>query len=218
MDEWTAKYLEEWQVDFGDELNAEQSLRFIQDVLSALKQLPSSGVETVAPSVIATIKSQQDLEESLDYSQGVVFEAAISSPLDSSDLAQVTRLLVQELPHPRNEWFQRKFANNARERWNGPDQPGPEKDLDQCIQEWISLNIFVAHLTRVQAAPLEDFALRTLNRAFDPGSYLSNEVEYQVPAGAAWMRNWGKELYVWKFSAIKLGIDRARWNWWKRGF
>lgn len=119
MDEWTAKYLEEWQVDFGDEPNAEQSPRFIQDVLSALKQLPSSGVETVAPSVIATIKSQQDLEESLDYSQGVVFEAAVSSPLDSSDLAQVTRLLVQELPHPRNEWFQREFANNARERWNG---------------------------------------------------------------------------------------------------
>lgn len=119
MDEWTAKYLEEWQVDFGDEPNAEQSPRFIQDVLSALKQLPSSGVETVAPSVIATIKSQQDLEESLDYSQGVVFEAAVSSPLDPSDLAQVTRLLVQELPHPRNEWFQREFANNARERWNG---------------------------------------------------------------------------------------------------
>lgn len=213
MDEWTTKYINEWQADFKNEPNAEQALRFLNDVLPTLKGLPSSGSETVA-----TIKSQPNLEDALVDFEAVLFEAAISLPLDSSDLAQVTRLLVQELPHPRNERFQHDIAFNTYERWNGPDQPGPEKDLDQCIQEWISLNIFVAHLTRVQAAPLEDFALRTLNRAFDSGSYPSDEVEYQVPAGAAWMRIWGKELYVWTSSAIEPGIDRAKWDWWKRGF
>ncbi|ODM22014.1 hypothetical protein SI65_02858 [Aspergillus cristatus] len=213
MDKWTRKYLEEWQVDFGTEPNSEQSLRFLSDVLSTLKELPSSGPETVA-----TIKSQPNLEDALVDFEAVLFEAAISSPLDSSSLARVIRLLVQDLPPPVSEWFQREIAQNARERWNGPDQPSPEKDLDQCIQEWVSLNIFVAHLTRVQAAPLENFALRTLNRAFSQDSRPSNEVEYQVPAGAAWMRIRGKELYFWTSSGTEPGIDRNKWDWWKRGF
>lgn len=114
MDKWTRKYLEEWQVDFGTEPNSEQSLRFLSDVLSTLKELPSSGPETVA-----TIKSQPNLEDALVDFEAVLFEAAISSPLDSSSLARVIRLLVQDLPPPVSEWFQREIAQNARERWNG---------------------------------------------------------------------------------------------------
>lgn len=32
------------------------------------------------------------------------------------------------------------------------------------------------------------------------------------------MNIWGKEPYVWTSSALNPGVDRAKWNWWKRGF
>lgn len=86
MDEWTMNYLQSWQADFGDEPDAQYFLRFLEDPLSELKGLahtksaetPDSSPETVASSIIATIKSQNNPDVALEDFQAVLFEAAMS--------------------------------------------------------------------------------------------------------------------------------------------
>ena len=130
MDEWNIIYLRSWQADFGDEPDAQPSLRFLEDVLLELKGLShtesakttDSSPETVASSIIATIKSQKDPDAALEDFQAVLFGAAISSLLDPSDLAKVTRLLINCLPAPFNKKLEHQISSNARERWNGMSQ------------------------------------------------------------------------------------------------
>ncbi|KAJ5481450.1 hypothetical protein N7475_000262 [Penicillium sp. IBT 31633x] len=229
MDAWTTKYLQSWADDFGDEPNFKQSLQFLDDVMSKLKELSDSkstktttaSPGAVASSIITYIKSQQNPEVALEDLQAVIFEAVISSSLSTIDLAAVTRSLVDNLPGPLSKKFELQLASNTRERWNGPDKPSSSKGMDQCVEEWVSLNTFVAHLTRVHAAPLEDYALRTLNRAFGPGVDL-NEKVYHVPAAAAWMDILGEDIYLWSSQSSRdnrpSGFRLHKWHEWKRGF
>ncbi|KAE8146505.1 hypothetical protein BDV25DRAFT_132877 [Aspergillus avenaceus] len=226
MDEWNARYLEQWKADFRDEPDSEKSFAFLKAVLRELKALETtanSSPQSIASSLTTIIIDQQDPEESLLEFQAVLFEAAISSPLDSRNLADVTRSLVQGLPSSLAEKLQYNIASNARERWNGPDSPSPKKDMNRCIQEWVALNTFVAHLTQVRAVPLEDYALRAFNRAFHSDSTLDKEADYHIPAAGAWIRILGKEIYVWSTFAPADGLqdvpfNQDKWNQWKRGF
>lgn len=249
MDAWTTKYLQSWADDFGNEPNAKQSLQFLDDVMSELKEISDSksakttttSPGVVASSIITCIMSQQNAEVGLEDLQAVIFEAAISSSLSASDLAGVTRSLVDNLPDPLSKKFEIQLASNTRERWNGmsekycikshqisltcisigPDKPSTRKGMDQCVKEWVSLNTFVAHLTRAHAAPLEGHALRTLNRAFGPGVDL-NEKVYHVPAAAAWMDILGEDIYLWSSQSFEdnhpSGFELHKWHEWKRGF
>ncbi|OQE10600.1 hypothetical protein PENFLA_c087G03995 [Penicillium flavigenum] len=231
MDEWNISYLQSWQADFGDEPDAQHSLRFLKDILLELKGLShtesakttDSSPETVASSIIATIKSQKNTDAALEDFQAVLFGAATSSLLDPSDLAKVTRLLINCLPAPFNKKLEHQISSNARERWNvGPEKPSPGKEIDQCIEEWISLNAFVAHLTRVHAVSLEDYGLRTLNRAFDAGAHLEDERIYYVPAAAAWVNILGGNIYLWSSQNAgdsgSTGFKWPKWDEWRRGF
>lgn len=104
----------------------------------------------------------------------------------------------------------------------GPDKPSPGQEIDQYIEEWISLNTFVAHLTRVHAVSLEDYALRTLNRAFDSGAHLEDERIYHVPAAAAWISIMGEDIYLWSSQNVgsnrSTGFELSKWYEWKRSF
>lgn len=127
MDAWTTKYLQSWADDFGDEPNFKQSLQFLDDVMSKLKELSDSkstktttaSPGAVASSIITYIKSQQNPEVALEDLQAVIFEAVISSSLSTIDLAAVTRSLVDNLPGPLSKKFELQLASNTRERWNG---------------------------------------------------------------------------------------------------
>ncbi|KAE8395087.1 hypothetical protein BDV23DRAFT_179074 [Aspergillus alliaceus] len=230
MDKWTTDYLQSWQADFGNEPDAPHSLQFLEDLLSELKGLAhtqsaettDSSSETVALSIIEAIKSRKNPEGALIDFQAVLFEAAISSPLDPSDLTEVTRLLVNCLPSPFREELKYQTCVNIRERWNGPDKPSPGKEIDLCIEEWISLNTFVAYLTRAHAVSLEDYALRTFNRAFDSETYLEHERIYHVPAAAAWISILGTDIYLWSSqnagSNGSTGFTWPKWDKWKQGF
>lgn len=127
MDAWTTKYLQSWADDFGDEPNVKQSLQFLDNVMSKLKELSDSkstktttaSPGAVASSIITCIKSQQNPEVALADLQAVIFEAVISSSLSAIDLAAVTRSLVDNLPGPLSKKFKLQLASNTRERWNG---------------------------------------------------------------------------------------------------
>ncbi|KAB8077420.1 hypothetical protein BDV29DRAFT_168383 [Aspergillus leporis] len=97
----------------------------------------------------------------------------------------------------------------SQERWNGPDRPTAEKNADQCIREWVSLNVLVAHLTRVHAVFLNTYAVRTFHRAFgsDPNE---DKLDYQIPASAAWISNLGEQIYRWCRSAREVGEETQR--------
>ncbi|KAF5865495.1 hypothetical protein ETB97_003338 [Aspergillus alliaceus] len=200
MDKWIAKYLEEWQTDFGAEPDAESSFKFVKDALMAFKNLLPSGsssitrLEAVASLIATRVNKQDDPRDFLQYLQGVIFEAAAISPLDPSDLTEVIRIFLQKLSTPDAEWFRYDFAKNTRERWNGPDTPGAEKNKEQCIQEWVSLNMLIAHLTRLHTISLETYALRTFYRTFDTEAS-ENQLDYNVPASGAWIDILGKEIF-----------------------
>jgi hypothetical protein len=88
----------------------------------------------------------------------------------------------------------------------GPDRPTAEKNADQCIREWVSLNVLVAHLTRVHAVFLNTYAVRTFHRAFGPDPN-EDKLDYQIPASAAWISNLGEQIYRWCRSAREVGEE-----------
>lgn len=99
MDQWAAKYLEDWRADFGDEPDAEQCLRFQWAVLEALKTLSSesSSHQQVASSITTAAEAQKDHLEGRSLQQclqAILFEAATTSPLDPNDLANVILLFM----------------------------------------------------------------------------------------------------------------------------
>lgn len=103
--------------------------------------------------------------------------------------------------------------------------PSDQVEKSQSIKEWVCLNAFVAHLTRLNACPLEGYALRTLNQTFNsPGRAPSpDELDYHLPAAATWMDVLGKEIYIWSFTDVSVRsertlFDRIKWISWKEGF
>lgn len=126
MDDWAKNYLRTWQSDFADEPDAELYFRFLENVLSDLQRLPQEGptnadaiYDKVSNSIIAAITSLPHPDLELEYVQDVLFDAAISSPAGTSALANVTRLLIDNLPTPSKEKLEKGIASNTRERWNG---------------------------------------------------------------------------------------------------
>ncbi|KAK5805748.1 hypothetical protein VI817_000006 [Penicillium citrinum] len=229
MDAWSTKYLQNWAHDFKEEPNNKQTLKYLEKVMSELKNLSdskSTNKTTTSPSAVALsilncIKSQQNPEIALEDLQALVFEAAIESPLSAMDLAEFMQSLLDNLSGPLGKKFKLQLASNTRERWNGPEKPSSSKGLDQCIEEWVSLNTFVAHLSRTYTVPLEDYALRTFNRAFGPGVDLDEKV-YHIPAAAAWMDIMGEDIYLWSSQNSgdngQSGFELDKWREWKRGF
>jgi hypothetical protein len=93
MDQWTTRYIEEWQADFGeDEPGAESSLRFVKDVLAALKELlpaekvPMTSHETIASSVATSVNLQPSPKDSLQYFEEIISEAATASALEPGEV------------------------------------------------------------------------------------------------------------------------------------
>lgn len=126
MDAWITQYLQSWADDFSHEPNAKQSLQFLTDVMSELKELSKSKstktitTNGVSRSILALIKSQQNPEEAIIDLQALIFEVAVSSsPLSIIDLAEVTGSLIDNLPDPLSKMFELQLASNTRERWNG---------------------------------------------------------------------------------------------------
>lgn len=89
------------------------------------------------------------------------------------------------------------------------------------MKEWVSLNSFVAHLTRAHTMPLEDYALRTFNRAFGPDIDL-DEKPYHISAAAAWLDIMGQEIYKWSLQSSgedpPSAFELQKWHEWKKGF
>ena len=127
MDAWTAKYLQSWVDDFGTEPDTKQSLQFLDEVTSELKGLPeskSTSTSTTSPAAVASaiikiLESKQNPEGALEDLLAVIFEAALSSPLSSTDLAEIIHSLVDNLPGPLSRKLELQLASNTRERWNG---------------------------------------------------------------------------------------------------
>ncbi|RAL11502.1 uncharacterized protein BO97DRAFT_454024 [Aspergillus homomorphus CBS 101889] len=223
MDAWATGYLRTWQSDFADEPDAEIAFHFIESVLYELRRLSQEGPanreaihETVSNSIIAAMTSLPDPEIGVEDIQGVLFEAAISSPSDPFSLANITRQLIDNLPAPWNEELEKGIAFNTRERWNGPDKPAAGTGTTKYIGKWVSLNSFAAHLTALNAS-LGHYGVWTLNRAFSPntGGYREDERLYHVPAAAAWIDILGGEIYRW---SVQGDIPGEKWEQWKRGF
>lgn len=85
------------------------------------------------------------------------------------------------------------------------------------------MNTFVAHLARIDAAfaSLEHYGLWTLSWAFGPLSCPIEEVDYHVPAAAAWMCILGKRIYISSVSAAGdsgATFNQTKWDRCKRGF
>lgn len=93
--------------------------------------------------------------------------------------------------------------------------------MHQCIEEWVSLNTFIAYLT--YTTPLQDYALRVFNRAFGSDIDL-DERGYHIPAAAAWIDILGEDIYLWSSHSsgdnhnYPSGFDMHEWHEWKRGF
>lgn len=101
----------------------EESLQFIKDVLTELKSFhhekkDNITTETVALSIAAKINSQPEptARDFLLRYHGILFNAAAShSPLDPSDLADITCLLAKELPSQLAPQFRDELTWGARE-------------------------------------------------------------------------------------------------------
>lgn len=117
------------------------------------------------------------------------------------------------------------YASNHTKKPNkhvtGPEKPTSSKGIDRCVKEWVSLNSFVAHLTRAHAVPLEDYALQTFSRAFGLESDLDENI-YHIPAAAAWLNIMGQEIYMWSLQNpgehSPSGFELQKWHEWKHGF
>lgn len=70
-------------------------------------------------------------------------------------------------------------------------------------------------------APLEDYALRTFNRAFGPEVDLDEEI-YHIPAAAVSMDIMGEDICLWSSRNFgdngRSGFELHKWREWKRGF
>ncbi|BCR89881.1 uncharacterized protein ACHE_51079A [Aspergillus chevalieri] len=102
----------------------EKSLQFIKDVLTELKSFNGrDGIttETVTLSIAAKINSQPEptARDFLLRYHGILFDAAASqSPLDLSDIADITCLVAKELPSQLAPRFQDELTWGAREDWD----------------------------------------------------------------------------------------------------
>ena len=126
MDEWCEQILTGWldhnsdddDDDVGGDLAQERC--FVRGISAAFKDFleGKATIEAVASSIAARITSQPEsiAVYFLENYYGFLFEAAATSPLDPSDLADATCLLAQKLPSPLAEKFQRELTWNARDR------------------------------------------------------------------------------------------------------
>ncbi|KAL5359776.1 hypothetical protein BJX96DRAFT_149063 [Aspergillus floccosus] len=184
---------------------------FVETVVSEIDRLSSQPTNAVTNSITAAIAALPDPDPGLEYVQALLFEAARSSFLEPNTLANVTRQLIDNLPAPSDEKFEKGIASKTRERWKGPNKPAHGEEISEYIENWVYLNRFVAHLTQLHV-PLGDYGLWTLDRAFNPqaGGYREDERAYHVPAAAAWIDILGAEMYRWS--------GEGQWEQWKRGF
>lgn len=113
--------------------------------------------------------------------------------------------------------------------------PAAEDEL-RCIQRWSRLNEFVAHLALSQVCG--DIAYLMPMFVLDP-TFLSGpnnkdimtkrELNYFVPAAAAWIEILGKDVYAWSVAAGSRNVTEQdtdalslftseKWRMWKEGF
>lgn len=129
MDEWCEQLLTGWLDDDSDDDDDDvvggdlaQERCFVRGISTSFKDFleGKATIEAVASSIAAMIKSQPEsiAVYFLENYYGFLFEAAATSPVEPSDLADATRLLAQKLPSPFAEKFQREITWNARDRWD----------------------------------------------------------------------------------------------------
>ncbi|KZF21460.1 hypothetical protein L228DRAFT_268941 [Xylona heveae TC161] len=232
MDQWSAKYLKDWQDDFAGEPDLVEDLHIQRNLLEALEGLypsDSSSQQRAASSIATFVKSKSDPEESLILFQAILLDAATTSPLQPPDLAQVVVSFTSQLPGQASKKFYYEIACSVREKFNGPEKHNNnEKEKTKSIQAWIRLNAFVAYLTQLHACSLESYGLWTFYRVFDEENerLRREELDYHVPAAEAWVQIMGEELYQWTKLDIdrenkkdnQALVDRVRWDRWKHGF
>ena len=129
MDQWAAQYLNDWKTDFKSEPDIESSLRFLDGVLTSLKELininaslkdSTSSHQTIASTVTHLVfHSNKQSEALLKDLQALIFEAAVNSPLDAGDIAKVTASFIQSLPPYLAGLLEDELCLNTRVRWSG---------------------------------------------------------------------------------------------------
>ena len=129
MDQWAAQYLDDWKTDFKNEPDIEASLRFLDGVLTSLKELidinaslknSTSAHETIAATITHLVfHSNKQPEALLKDLQALIFEAAVNSPLDAGDIAKVTASFIQSLPPHLAGLLEDELCLNTRVRWRG---------------------------------------------------------------------------------------------------
>ena len=246
MDKWATQYLNDWKTDFRNEPDIESSLRFLDGVLASLKEIERINTNTSSHDTIASaishlvFHSDRKPEALLKDLQALLFEAAVNSPLDAGDVAKVTASFIQGLPSYPAGLLEDELCLNTRVRWSGmhhtphtlkstqkkalltvpagPDKPDKKSSKGKYIQEWLSFNTFIAHLTNLNAAPLEDYGLLALERVVPPVN--PRKVDYYIRAAEAWLRIWGKVIYVCSASEARDPdvFNRVKWDRWKECF
>lgn len=215
------------------------SFKEFKNVNTDLKEPESTSThETIASTISHLVfHSDKKPEASLKDLQALLFEAAVNSPLDAGDVAKVTALFIQGLPPYLAGLLEDELCLNTRVRWSGmcqtphkqktllthfhsvgPDMPDEAKSKGQYIQEWLSFNIFIAHLTNLNAAPLEEYGLLALERVVPPVN--PRKIDYYIRAAEGWLRVWGKVIYVCSASEKRDPdvFNQVKWDRWKDCF
>ncbi|RJE17809.1 hypothetical protein PHISCL_09856, partial [Aspergillus sclerotialis] len=234
MEEWGNRYINDCLEDYrdDDDLDPNIELPFNRDVLEVFKTLldtqPTTtiAIDKAATSIAARVNSESDPEAKdilLAQFDGFII-AAMSSPLDTSVLAEVVRLFILAIhPYDRAEQFRTEFSWGLREEWNGPNEgkyfyPYDKRTREERIQNWVGVNELTAHLVRTNTVlPSEHFASWTLGRAFGPNSDPADMLDYHVPAAAAWIRILGREIREFCVVGDPEEFDKGRWDGLKRG-
>lgn len=204
---------------------------------------PTATHETIASRISHLVfHSDKKPEALLKDLQALIFEAAVNSPLDAGDVAKVTASFIQGLPPYLAGLLEDELCLNTRVRWSGmcqprtnikqrketitvnlshsvgPDMPDEKKSKAQYIQEWLSFNIFIAHLTNLNAAPLEEYGLLALERVVPPIN--PRKIDYYIRAAEGWLRVWGKVIYVCSASEKRDPdvFNQVKWDRWKDCF
>lgn len=123
----------------------------------------------------------------------------------------------------------RKEKNKKNHRWGehanfilGPVIVDIPKQRTSLIKNWVCLNHFAAYLAKHELLPFEEFASQILDFAFGhtlPGDW-SEELEYHIPAAAAWFSIMGREIrsLVVTRDDDDRDFSMPKWAHWKETF